>query len=125
MLVILILAISVLLQFLSAFFAFRLIKVTGKTRSWILISAALFLMGIRRTITLFHLIFISGSNKSDPESEIVALFISFLMFLGVIMIRPLFIERRRNEEALQKSEDKFKYVFEHSIIRKINNSSFR
>ncbi len=116
--VILVLTFSVLLQFSAAFFALRLVKVTGKTYSWIFISAALFFMGVRRIIPLSHLIFVSGNNAPDLESEIVALFISFLMFFGVMKIRPFFMERNRAEEALRKSEDKFKYVFEHSIIGK-------
>jgi PAS domain S-box-containing protein len=118
MLVILVLAISILLQFLAAFSAFRLVRVTGKTCSWILISVALSLMGVRRLITLSDLIFNSGNHSPDLIAEIVAMSLSFLMFLGVLNIRPVFTEGKRAEEALRKSEDKFKYVFEHSITGK-------
>ncbi|MBN2040379.1 MAG: PAS domain S-box protein, partial [Spirochaetes bacterium] len=40
------------------------------------------------------------------------------MFLGFINIRTFIIDRNRTDEALRNSEDKFKYVFDHSITGK-------
>ena len=52
---------AVLLQLTAAFFALRLIRVTGGRVSWILISSAFCLMAIRRSISLWELL-AGGSN---------------------------------------------------------------
>ena len=47
---------AVLLQLIAAFFALRLIRVTGGRVSWVLISSAFCLMAIRRSISLWELL---------------------------------------------------------------------
>jgi len=56
MVVALVLVTSVLLQFTAAFFALRLIQVTGKRISWALIAVVVFCMGARRCIILSRLL---------------------------------------------------------------------
>lgn len=114
MMLLIVLAISVLLQFSSAFFAFRLVKVTGKTYSWVFISAALFLMGVRRLIPMFHLIFTPEGPPPDQINEIIGLLLSIFMFIGVMMIRPLFDERKQTEELLAQSEHFLNLIIEHT-----------
>lgn len=98
----LVLAISILLQFTAGFLAFRLIKVTGRRTAWVLIAIAIFLMAIRRSITLFHML--SGQKiPADFSAELVALVTSALMVAGIALIAPLFLTIRRSEEALQKA----------------------
>ena len=46
------LLLSVLLQVIAAILALRLIKVTGRRMSWILIAVAISLMAVRRCISL-------------------------------------------------------------------------
>jgi len=101
MLVILVLSISVLLQFTAAFYALRLVKVTSKTYSWILISTALFLMGVRRLIPLYDYILTSGGYPIDLTNELIGLVLSFLMLLGVMGIGPIFAERKQAELKLE------------------------
>jgi PAS domain S-box-containing protein len=98
-----ILVISILLQFATAFLALRLIWVTGRRAAWVLIAAALFLMAIRRCITLFHAEFLSVPYTTSLPAELVALVISILMLAGVIWIAPLFLSLKRSEEALRKA----------------------
>jgi PAS domain S-box-containing protein len=100
-----ILVISILLQFTTAFLALRLIRVTGRRLAWVLIAAALFLMAIRRCITLFQAEFLGVPFTSSLSAELVALAISTLMLAGVIWIKPLFLSLKRSEEALRKARD--------------------
>jgi PAS domain S-box-containing protein len=100
-----ILVISILLQFATAFLALRLIRVTGKRTAWVLIAVALFFMAIRRCITLFHAEFLGMPYTTSMTAELVALVISILMLAGVIWIAPLFQSLKRSEEALRKARD--------------------
>jgi PAS domain S-box-containing protein len=101
----LILIISVLIQFVAAFLALRLIRVTGRRVAWRLIAAALFFMAVRRCITLFQAEFLGVPYTTSISAELVALIISILMLTGVIWIAPLFSSLRRSEETLRKARD--------------------
>jgi PAS domain S-box-containing protein len=105
MLVILILAISALLQFSAAFIAFRLIKVTQKTYSWILISAALCLMSVRRIIPIYYFFYMPESYAPDILNETIGLILSVFMLLGVISVRSLLTGRKEAEERYQNLLD--------------------
>jgi PAS domain S-box-containing protein len=100
-----ILAISVLLQFAAAILALRLIWVTGRRTAWILIAAAIFLMAIRRCVTLFQGDFSTFSHTTSLSAELIALVISLLMLCGVVFIGPLFRSLKTSEEALRKAHD--------------------
>jgi hypothetical protein len=85
---------SVAIQFFTAFYALRLIGRTGALRSWILISMALFLMGIRRAIPLWRLL-ANGGPSIDYLSESVGLALSALMCAGVVGVGRVFVEREQ------------------------------
>ena len=88
----LILSMSVVLQFLAAGLALRLIKVTGNRLAWMIVALAVFLMAVWRSITLGR-IFLGGEDfqyQPDPVTELVALGISLCMVVGLAMIAPLF-----------------------------------
>lgn len=101
-----ILAVSVLLQFTAAVLALRLVWTTGAGRAWGLIAAAIFLMGIRRSLTLYRLW--AGDVPSEPDlsAELVALAISVFMVIGIGWISPLFASIARSQAALCESERK-------------------
>ena len=101
-LVLLILAISVLLQFTAAFFALRLILITGRRRAWLFIAAGISLMAIRRSITLFHMLTNELSHPPALMAELVALATSILMVIGVAWIAPVFLSIKRSEEELRR-----------------------
>ncbi len=118
-----IIAVSTFLQFVAAFLAFRLMRITERRIGWALISIAVTLMGIRRSITLYRLITGDASQPPDVSAELVALAISSFMVFGLIWLAPLFTSIRRSEEALRESElsykslvDTNKRIVEHSPI---------
>jgi signal transduction histidine kinase len=98
----LVLSVSALLQFTAAFCALRLIKVTGKQYSWILISSALFLMGVRQLIPLYYSIVAFAGYSVNMTDESIGLILSLLMLLAVIRIGPIFAERKQIQERLQQ-----------------------
>lgn len=90
-------ALSLSIQVLGAFLALRLIKITKTRTAWILISVALLLMALRRLIILFY--------PDIYVSEIIGLFNSALLLMGVAKIGPLFLTIRRSEEQLQSAQE--------------------
>ena len=104
-LIICIFAVSALLQFVAAFFAFRLIRVTGFYLAWILIAAALCGMAVRRLVVLGYLLSGQPPNPGDWQEELVALVTSIFMLAGVLSIAPLFRTIKEAEAALRRSRD--------------------
>ncbi len=110
----LIITISVVLQFVAAFFAVRLIWITKRYTSWILISSAVILMGVRRSITLYRIFSGDITRPPDLSAELVALTISCLMLSGIIWIAPLFYSIKRSHEAIAKSETQYRNLFNNA-----------
>ncbi len=110
-------ALSALLQFAAAFLALRLIQLTGKHKAWVIITIALFLMGIERTVTLF------SNTPTNPVTLWSALFISIFMITGLTWLIPLFLTIKQlqsglkeSEVALRQSEERF-----HQVISSISD----
>jgi PAS domain S-box-containing protein len=103
--IIVILAVSILLQFAAAFWALRLVWVTGKRTAWVLIATAIFLMAIRRCDTLSQAVSLGVLNVTSMSAELIALAISLLVLIGVVRIDPLFRSLQHSEEALRKAYD--------------------
>jgi len=97
-----VLAFSVLLQFTAAFLALRLIRLTGRRKAWLLISAAISLMAIRRSITLWRMLSGGLAYPPDPAAEWVALATSALLAAGIAFIGQLFLSIKRPEDAQRK-----------------------
>jgi PAS domain S-box-containing protein len=110
MLTIFVLTFSIAFQLAAAVMAIRLVRVTGRRLLWSLISAALFLMIVRRVIPLFHLLFGNPLYPIDFLNEVIGLVLSFLMMMGMAGISPLFIAVRRSEEAVKESERKLQNI---------------
>ncbi len=107
-----VLGISVLLQFLAAILALRLIWMTEKKMAWILIAGAILLMAIRRSITITRLISGDISYPPDLTAEVVALIISALMVAGIAFIAPLFHAIKKSEEDFHASEKRYRKLIE-------------
>jgi light-regulated signal transduction histidine kinase (bacteriophytochrome) len=96
--------VAVVLQLTAAFFALKLIRVTGKGISWILISSAFCLMAIRRLVSFGelltgHLLYI------DLTDDAIALATSALMLVGVLLIPPLFHTIKQAAATLRRAKD--------------------
>jgi len=91
-----------LLQITAAFLALRLVWVTKKTPAWVLIATAIFLMALRRGLTLYQSLFWESPTPLDQTTELVALAVSILMVAGVASIAPLFNAIKRSEEVLRR-----------------------
>ena len=97
---------SVLFQLIAAFFALRLIRVTKKQKAWIFLVIALFLMIVRRLLSFYTLIAGIDTVINTLLFEIIGLFISFFVLLGVACIAPIFI-------SIQESNKKLKLEISH------------
>lgn len=103
------------LQIAAAVLAIRLVRVTGRSLSWILISAALMLMAVRRLIPLVHSL--SGSSASaDPVNECIGMLLSAFMLCGVALIRPIFTRIFEAQRELVESERRFRGYFQLPIV---------
>jgi len=91
MLIIFVLGISIMLQFTAVILAWRMIPITGGRKGWLLICAAIFMMAIRRCITLFMIIFkdLSKIKESSSADDWITLVISAFMVAGLLRIEPI------------------------------------
>ncbi|GMT42786.1 MAG: hypothetical protein IEMM0002_1197 [bacterium] len=112
--VMLVLTVSVALQFTAAYMSLKLIRVTGKQTVWALIAGTIFLMAVRQCITLYGLISGDMAHPPDISAELAALVISVLMVAGIAMIAPLFRSIVGSEKAMRISEEKYRSLFESS-----------
>ncbi len=93
---------AVLLQLTAAFWALRLIRITGRKVSWLVISGALCLMalcGLHRHWRLWW----EGAQPLPIVDEAMALGISLLMLAGVATISPIFLSIKRSETRLRQT----------------------
>ncbi len=97
----LIILISIVVQFAAAFIAFSLVEVLDRQRAWLLIALAIFLMALRRSITIIGLITGSVTRPPDIAAELVALATSVLMVIGLSKIAPLFKSIQQSRDFLE------------------------
>jgi PAS domain S-box-containing protein len=109
------LAAAILLQVAAAAMALSLIRVTGRSLAWILISAALCLMVVRRIIPFVGAM-ASQPSASDPAYELIGMLLSACMAAGVALIKPIFREVFESERRLAESERKYRGYFELPIV---------
>ena len=108
-----ILGASIVLQFVAAGLAVRLIRITNRRTAWSLIAAALALMSIRRCITFYNVLFAEVVIGPDIQAELVALVISGLMVVGIARIGDLFRNVQQAHDSLRASEERFRQVAEN------------
>ncbi len=98
-------AVAVLVQLTAAFYALRLIRVTGWSRAWVLVSAGFSIMAVRRCISVARIFAGDPSNPPDPLDDGMALAISGVMLAGVIYISPLLLSIKQAAEVLRQDKE--------------------
>jgi signal transduction histidine kinase len=98
------LIVSIALQFVAAFIAIRLTKVTKYNLSWILISVGLILMVLQRLLDLLPVL----DNKIPMDVNLLSTWIGFVislfLFIGVLLIRKIFDFLKKVEQTRNESE---------------------
>ena len=98
------------LQLIAAFFALRLIRITGGRTAWVLIAGALCLMPLRRGIKLWRLATGDLSDPPDLFDDSASLAISLCMLAVVLWIPPLFLTIQLAAETLKQSKEKLEIM---------------
>lgn len=98
------LILSFLLQFVAAYVAISLTKVTRYNLSWILISISLILIAVRRFIEILPYSFPSYTRDLNLFSTWVGIITSVLITVGIILIRKIFRSLGEAEKIRKISE---------------------
>jgi two-component system cell cycle sensor histidine kinase PleC len=107
-----ILGLSILIQFASAAVALSMAGGAGWRWPWLMLTAAITLMGVRRTISFFHQ-FENGSQGANLTAELVALAISVLMLGGVTFFAKTQRRAVAAEAAVREKTDLLTAMLEH------------
>ena len=100
------LVVSMLFQLGAAVFAITLIRRTRYNISWVLISAGLVLMAIRRLFDFSTLFWETNLFQREEINAWIGILISVFIFVGVIFIRKIFNLQDQVEKLRQESEQK-------------------
>jgi signal transduction histidine kinase len=108
------LVLSMLLQLGAAVFAITLIRRTRYNISWVLISAGLVLMALRRLFDFSTYFWESSLFRREEVNGWIGVLISVFMLIGVIFIRKIF--------NLQDSIEQLRHENEQKILSAIINT---
>jgi signal transduction histidine kinase len=100
------LIISIVLQFLAAFYALSLTRYTKFNISWVLISIAFLLIALRSILDLVPFYYKDLQSEIYLIDRLLEISIAILLFLGVIFIRRLFKFLKRIDDIRRESENK-------------------
>lgn len=100
------LIISIVFQFLAAFYALGLTRHTKFNISWILISIAFLLIAVRGILDLVPFYYKEYQSAIYLIDRLLEISIAILLFMGVIFIRRLFKFLKRIDDIRKESENK-------------------
>ena len=98
------LILSFILQFVAAYLAISLTKVTRYNLSWILISLALILIAVRQFIEILPFSFPSYQRDLNLLSTWIGIVTSIMITVGIILIRKIF-QSLAEAEKIRKISD--------------------
>lgn len=98
------LILSFILQFVAAYLAISLTKVTRYNLSWILISLSLILIAVRQFIEILPFSFPSYTRDLNMFSKWVGITTSVMITVGIILIRKIF-QSLAEAEKIRKISD--------------------
>jgi signal transduction histidine kinase len=99
-----ILALSVVLQITAATMSIRMIPRSGAIIAWILLACGFVLQGVRRAISLFYVL--NGQLQGEMTVAVLGLGISMFMLLGIWKFRPLFDQINQTHRTLLDKQEK-------------------
>ena len=92
---------AMIAQLAAAAVAIWLIRVTVRKRAWILLSAAIALMVVRRAIAVYHAM--SAGEPHNLPDDLLALGVSLLMLVGLLLLAPAIRRFARLAEELHQA----------------------
>jgi signal transduction histidine kinase len=98
------LIISIVLQIIAAIIALRFMKLTKYRLSWILLSLSFVFMAVRKFIQFFEYFLGTPSYTWQMIDEWIGVLISFMIIVGVVLIREIFYSLKRAEIDRTRSE---------------------
>lgn len=98
------LIISIVLQIIAAVISLRFMKLTKYRLSWILLSLSFTFMAIRKIIQLNEFFRGTPSYTWQMIDEWMGTLISFMIIVGVVMIRELFYSLKKAEADRMRTE---------------------
>ena len=98
------LIISIILQIIAASIALRFMKLTKYRLSWILLSLSFVFMAVRKFIQLIESIRGTPSYTWQMIDEWIGVLISFMIIVGVVLIRELFYSLKRADTERMRME---------------------
>jgi signal transduction histidine kinase len=98
------LIISIVLQIVAAVIALRFMKLTKYRLSWILLSLSFVFMAVRKLIQLYEYLLGTPSYGIEMLDEWIGVLISFMIIVGVVLIREIFYSLKRAEIDRLKTE---------------------
>ena len=113
-----ILLVSIAFQLVAVIIAIKLIKITKVFFPWLMVSVAILLMVIRRSITLIHLLKENTTVSGETSSEYVALSISILLSVGLFFMIPLFKSFKEHDKELENKNKELIKINETAIRNK-------
>lgn len=100
------LILSIVLQIAAASIALGFMKLTKYRLSWILLSTAFVFMAVRKIIQLFEFFRGTPSYTWQMIDEWTGVLVSFMIIVGVILIREIFYSLKRAEIDRLRTERK-------------------
>jgi signal transduction histidine kinase len=98
------LSLSIVLQFIAAFVAVSLTKVTRYNISWIFISIALFLLAIRRLFELIPYLYNKFYEEVLLIDHWIGIITSVLIAIGIFIVKKIFNQLKEAERIRKSSE---------------------
>jgi diguanylate cyclase (GGDEF)-like protein/PAS domain S-box-containing protein len=101
------LAISMIAQLAAAFMALRIIANDRRNWGWIAVAGAVFTMFIERVLAAYYVVYTNLEKPPESTFRLIDLFISLLIFVGVILIKYRFVATEKITEKLRQSEERY------------------
>jgi signal transduction histidine kinase len=98
------LIISIILQIAAAIIALRFMKLTKYRLSWILLSLSFVFMAVNKIIQFFEYFRGTPSYTWQVIDEWIGVLVSFMIIVGVVLIRELFNSLKRSEIDRTRAE---------------------